>query len=1037
MVRGDRPDDEGWTGRPPWVGEATPDWISELGDRETDDGAWPSPGSRSTGRAERYRLSRRADDAFDADDDEFDPDDEFDRPGEFDRDSYSEEPTPRTTSRRATVRPPVGRVAPAAPDRWGRGAVQPWERSEAGYRPDPPHGRSRYENDPPPRGERAAGRRRRDTTPDDSYDDYEQRWSPRERPARGYADDPEPPQGEVWQAPGYERPNRPGGYQATRRANDAQPWLRDDAPTVGAVGRAAAPGRSRSEPYGEPFEGSPRDSDYRPARNGFEPPGRTPNPALDLYLPPGRRSATGDDPAWDDRSTRDDDRTPQAPAPRTAWARDDGSTAAADWTRDDGSTTAADWTRDDGSTDWAPVDRPGPARADDAARGDRSVRYGAPDPADRTLPTPPGSDRYGGPERDGEYDERPLRVVEPSGGRPAGGSPSFRAAPRPGQRRPDAPTTTPRGASTAPPPTTPRVLSTAPPPTTPRVLSTAPPPATPRVLSTAPPPATPRVISTAPPPATPRVISTAPPPAIPRVVPAKPATGPQPAPLRAVPNPPAAPRSPSSAPPAPLRAVPDLPAARAVPATPPLAVSPAAPLRAVPTTADPADDQAAARTGTWPPDPANDRAAAPVGDWAAAPVGAWAATIGPPPPAAPGGVPSRRWEERPAATVSGSAAPPAGALVSPPTSPTGRYEGRSGPGTDPVSAPWSPTPIVASTTVSPPAPPGTEPGRPGWTPREGPAPADPVESTRPSPVGPARSNPVEPPGPTPVEYLKTTPVEQAPVGRVDAPRTSPVEPISASPAGTDQTGPAPDGADRAGDATTSAPPTSAVAAPPPTPDPEAMLRAYRWHLHPETLRELVPDADELVDLHHRLTAKLGTATDNSSRARLLGQRSTVSRVLGNLGNAFADGKLALAHAQATGEAIDVATAMARLAPVLQWRGEYDKADRLLLEADHPKLPGELRAAIHENAGRSCYEQGRYLEACDHFGEAVRMAPPDDLDLVGRLEVALDAIFVRVIRTGWGPYPRGREAIVPPDPPPPATTAAPSDGTGSRARPAAD
>ncbi|HYN94087.1 MAG TPA: tetratricopeptide repeat protein, partial [Pilimelia sp.] len=260
-------------------------------------------------------------------------------------------------------------------------------------------------------------------------------------------------------------------------------------------------------------------------------------------------------------------------------------------------------------------------------------------------------------------------------------------------------------------------------------------------------------------------------------------------------------------------------------------------------------------------------------------------------------------------------------------------------------------------------------------------------------------------------------------------RTHRSDPNPADP--TDPTDPA-----DAMDPTSPAGPNHAAGPPapaPPVPDPEALLAAYRWHLHPETLREVVPDADELTDIHEQLTTRLGSATDNSSRARLLGLRCTVSRVLGDLGKAFADGKLALAHAQATGEAADIATAKARLAPVLQWRGEYDKADRLFLEADVPGLlPGHLRAAIHESAGRSCYEQGRYLEACDHFGLAVRCGPPDDLDLIGRLEVALDAVFVRVVRTGWGPYPRAREAILPPAPAatpepaptPPATPAAP-------------
>ncbi len=71
-----------------------------------------------------------------------------------------------------------------------------------------------------------------------------------------------------------------------------------------------------------------------------------------------------------------------------------------------------------------------------------------------------------------------------------------------------------------------------------------------------------------------------------------------------------------------------------------------------------------------------------------------------------------------------------------------------------------------------------------------------------------------------------------------------------------------------------------------------------------------------------LTAKVNLHTDNASRARLLSLRAVVSRILGDLHKALADAKLALAHAEATGELRRIAICQARLAHVLQWREEY-------------------------------------------------------------------------------------------------------------------
>ncbi|MBO4210188.1 tetratricopeptide repeat protein [Micromonospora echinofusca] len=211
-------------------------------------------------------------------------------------------------------------------------------------------------------------------------------------------------------------------------------------------------------------------------------------------------------------------------------------------------------------------------------------------------------------------------------------------------------------------------------------------------------------------------------------------------------------------------------------------------------------------------------------------------------------------------------------------------------------------------------------------------------------------------------------------------------------------------------ATSGPEPAVPVASTLPTTDPEQTLTAYRWRLDPETLRELPDQPDTLRTVREQLGAKLGTALDDRARARLLSLRAVVSRVLGDLDQALADGTLALAHAEATGELRRIAIVKARLAHVHQWRGEFDEADRLYLEANSSELPDRLRATMHEHAGRCCLEQGRYIEACHHFERALDLRTVIDADLVARTELALDAVFDRVAAKGWGPYPRTPEEI---------------------------
>ncbi|MCW2642044.1 MAG: hypothetical protein JWP76_4350 [Dactylosporangium sp.] len=216
------------------------------------------------------------------------------------------------------------------------------------------------------------------------------------------------------------------------------------------------------------------------------------------------------------------------------------------------------------------------------------------------------------------------------------------------------------------------------------------------------------------------------------------------------------------------------------------------------------------------------------------------------------------------------------------------------------------------------------------------------------------------------------------------------------------------------DATAADPPASPAEAPaPPAADAEQVLAEYRWQFDPDTLREVVEGAavDDLTEVHRLLTAKLDAIVDNGPRARLLSLRAVVSRILGDLDQALADGKRAVAHAEATGELRRIAIAQARLAHVLQWRGEYVEADRLFTLANSTELPDRLRAAIHQHTGKCAYDQGRFIEACNHFEKALELRGEEDPDLIAQTELALDAVFRRVAEADWGPYPRSRDEIL--------------------------
>jgi tetratricopeptide (TPR) repeat protein len=189
------------------------------------------------------------------------------------------------------------------------------------------------------------------------------------------------------------------------------------------------------------------------------------------------------------------------------------------------------------------------------------------------------------------------------------------------------------------------------------------------------------------------------------------------------------------------------------------------------------------------------------------------------------------------------------------------------------------------------------------------------------------------------------------------------------------------------------------------------LEAIRWRLDGGTLREVVDDHEALRQLGGRLEEPLAKEHDNVARAGLLSVRAEVYRLLGELGMAAAASRLALAHAESARDVQAIVIAQAELAHVLRLRGDFAEADRLFEEAAGSEAPEVLRSVVHENAGRCCFDQGRHMEALDHFARAIRLGRPDDLDLVERIGMSLEAVYIHVLRDGWGPYPRLRREIL--------------------------
>ena len=107
--------------------------------------------------------------------------------------------------------------------------------------------------------------------------------------------------------------------------------------------------------------------------------------------------------------------------------------------------------------------------------------------------------------------------------------------------------------------------------------------------------------------------------------------------------------------------------------------------------------------------------------------------------------------------------------------------------------------------------------------------------------------------------------------------------------------------------------------------------------------------------------------------------------------------------------------------MLQWRGEFAEADRLFTQANSTELPDRLRATMHQHAGKCAYDQGRYIEACNHFEKALDLRKEDDPELIAPTELALDAVFRPGRASGAGARTRAaaRRSCRPHKPPPPA------------------
>ncbi|MBG6138224.1 WG repeat-containing protein [Longispora fulva] len=191
-------------------------------------------------------------------------------------------------------------------------------------------------------------------------------------------------------------------------------------------------------------------------------------------------------------------------------------------------------------------------------------------------------------------------------------------------------------------------------------------------------------------------------------------------------------------------------------------------------------------------------------------------------------------------------------------------------------------------------------------------------------------------------------------------------------------------------------------------DPERALAEARFPLDPVTLRETVSDPGQLRSIRAALTSRISDTSDPGTRARLLGLRAVTHRLLGEYDPALSDARLAVEHAESTDQLRRISLSRARLARVHQWRGEHRAADELYFQANSTELPGPLRASLFTHASRSAYDQGRLIEAATYLERALELRRLTyDAELIGEVELVLDAIAERATAVGFGPMPRQR------------------------------
>jgi tetratricopeptide (TPR) repeat protein len=200
-------------------------------------------------------------------------------------------------------------------------------------------------------------------------------------------------------------------------------------------------------------------------------------------------------------------------------------------------------------------------------------------------------------------------------------------------------------------------------------------------------------------------------------------------------------------------------------------------------------------------------------------------------------------------------------------------------------------------------------------------------------------------------------------------------------------------------------------------EPEQVLADQPLRVDEETLREVVDDPEPLQHIQAGLTTKLLSVRDDATRARMLGLRAVVTRLLGDLKEALDDAEQALRHAQRTGSARRIVVASIRLARILQWRGDYLVADELYQRALDTSIPDRLRASVHYYFGTSCYDQGRYLEAMQHFETVLGVQPHEGTEEFVAASRGFAAITQRAALKGFGPFPRARSEILQETPPP--------------------